>query len=264
MVKHSPEEVRQFVVDCRIEESKLREFSPPEQKLWDLAELSPFEQTRIITTNEKVLADPYLMRVYLTPEREKIEGQLKELGVPEPYLPLVSKMPRPYLHYFFRGDDDRAFHNHPWKRSLSFILIGGYVEHTWDFKLKRPFSRLLKPGAVNYLKRGTYHRVELLPEKKCWTLFVSTGRVQASDGQDWDFYDPETDTFTPWGEWTGDQARRRDFKTHVVEKVARVGDEVTVAVPPEVVQPQRVYTPADDPHAGHGGYNWEGVNGMRF
>jgi hypothetical protein len=214
VTQHSRKEIRQFVADCRAEEARLRDFGLVEQKLWDMAELSPFEQTRIITTNEKVLDDPYLMRVYLTPEREKLEEQVTELGVPPAYSAYLRYMPRPYLHYFFRGDDDRAFHNHPWRRSFSFILVGGYIEHVWDFDLKRPFSRVLKPGQVNLLKRRTYHRVELLPNQKAWTLFISTGRVKAKDGQDWEFYDPELDTFTPWGDWTEAHAATRDFRDH--------------------------------------------------
>lgn len=230
-MKHSRESMKQFLIDCRAEERRSRTFSSMEENFWDLAEMSPFEQTRIITTNDKVLADPYLMRVYLTPERELLEGMLHGLGVPLAYARLMQHMPRPYLHYFFRGDDDRAFHNHPWKRSLSLILVGGYIEHAWDFRLERSFSRLFQPGAVNYLKRGTYHRVELLPNEKCWTLFVSSGRVQESDGYDWEFYDPESGRYTPWGEWTNEDSRRREFHQ------AKVGTPVDLGADPDRGRP---------------------------
>ncbi len=213
MTNHSKTDIKQFVKDCRTEERRTRAFSSMEENFWDLAEESPFEQTRVITTNDKVLADPYLMRVYLSPEREKLEVQLNILGVPASYSKYIQHLPRPYLHYFFRGDDDRSYHNHPWKRSFSLILVGGYIEHVWNFKHERPLSRLFTPGKVNYLKRDTYHRVELLPGQKCWTLFVSTGRVQSSDGYDWDFYDPETGGYTPWGEWTSAEARKRSFRS---------------------------------------------------
>lgn len=255
MTKHSQEEIRKFVVDCRAEERRLREFSPMEEKFWELAEEARYG-TRVITTNDQVLADPYLMRVYLTPEREKLQEQLSSLGVPAAYANYIRYMPRPYLHYFFRGDDDRAYHNHPWKRSLSFILIGGYIEHVWNFELKRSLSRLFTPGKVNYLKRGTFHRAELLPGEKAWTLFVSTGRVQAADGTDWDFYDPETDTFTPWGKWTADQARRRDFKTGCA--VARVEDEGGAAVSTgrSKLEPEGI---PDDPDRGRPVWDWSSV-----
>ncbi len=266
MTEHTTESIRHFITDCRKEERTQRPFSLAEEQLWDLAEFSPFEQTRIITTNEKVLADPYLMRVYLSPEREELELQLRRLGVAPTLARSMRLMPRPYLHYFFRGDDDRAFHNHPWQRSVSLILIGGYIEHFWDFELKRSFSRLLKPGSLNYLKRGTYHRVELLPGKKCWTLFVSTGRVQESDGYDWEFYDPETDLFTPHGEWTSADAERREFRSHAkVVNFTKSPYEAAIPKAPRVPSQTEMSElgdsggQVDDPYAGHGGYDWNSL-----
>lgn len=253
-MRHSRESMKSFLIDCRAEEARSRTFSAMEENFWDMAEASPFEQTRIITTNEEELADPYLMRVYLSPEREQLERQLRALGVPAPAASLTRYMPRPYLHYFFRGDDDRAFHNHPWKRAFSVILIGGYIEHVWNFELDRSLSRLLLPGNVNYLKRGTYHRAELLPGEKCWTLFTSMGRVQAKDGYDWEFYDPATDEYTPWGEWTSEHASVRDFKDH--KAVAKLGDEITVTVPRSLLSVPDLDA---DPYAGHGGYAWSSL-----
>lgn len=260
MTNHSKADMQKFVVDCRAEEARQRELEPIENHLWDLAEASPFEPTRIITTNEKVLADPYLMRVYLTPEREKLERTLQNLGVPPAYARLMQHTPRPYLHYFFRGDDDRAYHNHPWKRSLSVILVGGFIEHVWNFELKRPLTQLHKPGQAYWLKRGTYHRAELLPGKKCWTLFTSMGRVQASDGQDWEFYDPETDTFTPWGEWTSAMARPRNFREHAKPVPMRSFAPDHVSLRSDLPRPGAdVSVLHDDPDAGHGGYNWSAL-----
>src|SRR4051795_4015193 len=55
-------------------------------------------------------------------------------GKVNPYLVRWWVIPRNrffnvYLHKFLRDDDDRALHDHPWI-SLSFILRGGYIEHT--------------------------------------------------------------------------------------------------------------------------------------
>lgn len=33
-----------------------------------------------------------------------------------------------YLHCFHRSDEDRDLHNHPWDKSVSLVLWGGYVE----------------------------------------------------------------------------------------------------------------------------------------
>ncbi len=210
---HRPEDIRQFVIVEREKANARRRFSPLEHLLWDTA-VTAKHGTRVITTNEAVLADPYLMRVYLNNDYGDLATRLEMAGLAPELALRVMRMPRPYLHYFFRGDDDRAFHNHPWKRSLSFILTGGYIEHLWDFGGQTVTSRLLKPGMVNYLKRDTYHRVELLPAQNCWTLFISSGRVQDSDGYDWDFYEPEHGEFTPWGKWTSAKARPRDYQSH--------------------------------------------------
>jgi len=120
---------------------------------------------RLITTD----GDPYLHRFYLY--RRAREG-LKQ------YLPSV------YLHYFHRGDLDRALHNHPWSYSFSLVLTNGYMEdrHTKYGVIRR----LLRPGSINFIRANDYHKVALLNEKKgSWTLFVSGPRVQ-----DWCFWDP--------------------------------------------------------------------------
>jgi len=59
-----------------------------------------------------------------------------------------------YLHKFLRDDDDRALHDHPWP-SLSFVLGGGYIEHTPG----RQWART--PGALVVRRATSAHRVEL-------------------------------------------------------------------------------------------------------
>lgn len=238
-MKPTKADMKRYVIDCRAEESLKRTFSDTEQRFWDLAEAAPFEPTWIITTNEQKLADPYLMRVYLAPQREELEKFLRELGAPPWWSKLARHAPRPYLHYFFRGDDDRAYHNHPWKRSVSFILSGGYKEHIWDFKAQRVRTRDFLPGQVNYLRRGTFHKVELYPGQNCWTCFISSGRVEEPVGYDWDFFDPDTGIYTPQGEWT-----------------AKAHGKARSTPPP--ARPSADDRLAEDPHAGHGGYAWPG------
>ena len=120
---------------------------------------------RLITTD----GDPYLHRFYL--HKKPREGFRQ-------YLPSV------YLHYFHRGDLDKALHNHPWKYSLSLVLTNGYLE---DRRTKYGvIRRLLRSGSVNFIRANDYHKVTLLdPSKGSWTLFVSGPRVQ-----DWCFWDP--------------------------------------------------------------------------
>jgi len=144
---------------------------------------------------------PYLLRVYLRPERPEVGGR------------------RPYLHYFYRGDDDRAWHNHPWGDeagedvSTSLILTGGYVEERlvfdphWDWRGPasawidyRVETKTFKPWSINRIARNDFHKVRLLDERRgCWTLFWSARRAAPSDGYDWGFKDIKSN-YEPWGE----------------------------------------------------------------
>lgn len=131
--------------------------------------------------------DPYLMRVYLAPERSSGSG-------------LRSLLPRPYLHFFFRGDEDREVHNHPWVRSVSVILAGGYTEYRWNPITRKLDSRQLRPGDINVIRRDDFHRVELSePGRGCWTLFTTSRRAEPRSTHDWHFLDTETGKLTPWG-----------------------------------------------------------------
>jgi len=85
-------------------------------------------------------------------------------------------------------------HNHPWRKSISFILSGKYLEQRLiDGKV---VERILSPGKFNYIKANDFHRVELVT-KRVWTLFIS-----GSKDQDWGFIDTETKNYTPWQEHT--------------------------------------------------------------
>lgn len=175
----------------------MRRYKRPQHKwLWRLAELAPFGGTLI------EFESPYLMRVYLTPG----EVDFRRWGFTGGhwYLPNLAeaRLPRIYLHFFFQGDEDRELHNHPWSRSWSYILTGGYLEERWNAYHRWTDRFLLVPGKVNSIARDDYHRVTLLkPEEGCWTLFLSFGRVQKSDGTDWGFFDTDSEQYTPWGKF---------------------------------------------------------------
>jgi len=170
-----------------------------ERRLWSFAEKSP-HGNKLITVNQDM--DPYLLRVYLTPNRDELKEQLKSFGVTNAVALSVLTMARPYLHHFFRGDEDREVHNHPWQRSVSLILTSGYKEYRWKPEARCFEERYLKPGSVNYIRRNDFHRVELYKDQGCWTLFTSIGRVMESNGRDWSFLNTETGELTPWGQWT--------------------------------------------------------------
>lgn len=139
---------------------------------------------RVITNDE---GDPYLLRVYLTPDAQWWRRWL----------------PGVYLHHFYRSDSDRELHNHPWVWALALILRGGYVEEYQQQILYNgaPFSRpwiekrTLRPGSLNVITHRTFHRVELLdPERGAWSLFVAGPRFRdwgfvSRDGNEFETYD---------------------------------------------------------------------------
>ena len=92
------------------------------------------------------------------------------------------------LHKFHKGDDDRAFHDHPWW----FITMpfSAYLERTpksdglVEVKAWRPHFRCAKHR----------HIVHLIGGKPVWT-FIITG----SKNSEWGFW--EGDKFTPHEAW---------------------------------------------------------------
>lgn len=95
------------------------------------------------------------------------------------------------LHHFLAGDD-AAHHNHPWHESRSVILAGGYIEDRHG-----EGTREHRPGTVNTITAGTYHRVDLI-EHDAWTLF-STGPAMTPPV--WGFLDPTTGRHVDFQRW---------------------------------------------------------------
>lgn len=91
-----------------------------------------------------------------------------------------------YLHYFYRGDAERDLHNHPWSKSISVILSGGYTEERLaegqsgraNYKV---IKRSIRSGSINIINGDDFHRVELTG-KPTWTLFTSGKKIK-----DWGF-----------------------------------------------------------------------------
>lgn len=144
-------------------------------------------RTRIITRGD---ARPYLGRHYI----------FRTASLPEDVQKYLGWMPSIYLHHFFTGDDEPELHNHPWGKSISLILLGGYSEERLerDDSTRRPTGttrfKTYKPGMLNFIRKDDFHKVTLL-EKDAWTLFIAGDREQ-----DWGFYDRHTQEFFPWRE----------------------------------------------------------------
>lgn len=95
------------------------------------------------------------------------------------------------LHRFYRGDDARAPHDHPW----SF----------WTFPLCRGYNEIVDRNGVLMHERvrgwrwhyrpSSYRHIVVDPPKPFYTLVV-TGRKDRS----WGFW-PGSQTFVPWRQW---------------------------------------------------------------
>lgn len=114
----------------------------------------------------EVDGDKYLLRFYLKHSSPRFPGL--------------------YLHHFYRGDQDRDLHNHPWTKSVSFILTGGYAEERLPEEQKdkpryKVSRRIVGPGSLNVIKANDFHRVDLIG-RSTWTLFTSGKKVK-----DWGF-----------------------------------------------------------------------------
>lgn len=91
------------------------------------------------------------------------------------------------LHKFYRGDDERAPHDHPW----SF----------WTFPLCRGYEEIVVRGSVLmhewvrgwrlHYRPSSYRHIVVDPPKPFWTIVV-TGRKDRS----WGFW-PGSETFVP-------------------------------------------------------------------
>lgn len=81
-----------------------------------------------------------------------------------------------YLHNFIHSDDDRALHCHPWW-NLSCLLDGEYIEHT--ISAGGVHKKVTYKAGDLKLRRGeAAHRVELLPDARCWSLFITGPRYR--------------------------------------------------------------------------------------
>lgn len=94
-----------------------------------------------------------------------------------------------YLHEFRRSDDDRALHDHPWV-NCSLLVEGVYIEHT-IFAGGINKRRLRGPGDLVLRGPRAAHRIEILPGRRCVTLFITGPRLR-----EWGFHCPNG--WVPW------------------------------------------------------------------
>lgn len=117
-------------------------------------------------------------------------------GVKKPYLSRYyflgkdRKFFNIFLHQFHRSDMDVGedgqglLHSHPFKWSLSFILVSGYSEERL-LADGRVIKKTYRPFGFNFLTEKDYHRVDL-DNGKAWTIFITGSRSKSGDWFFWD------------------------------------------------------------------------------
>lgn len=82
-----------------------------------------------------------------------------------------------YIHRFVASDPDRGLHDHPWDRSVSLVLAGGYREVRRTIK-SGARCRQIDPWRLNYIRGNDFHRIVLDPGEEAWTLFMHGARTK--------------------------------------------------------------------------------------
>jgi ADP-ribose pyrophosphatase YjhB (NUDIX family) len=87
------------------------------------------------------------------------------------------------IHHFVKSDPERGYHDHPWKRGLSFILCGGYEERILNSTGENEFTwytvHKRNRWTFNWLNGvDNFHRVMIPENKDAWTLFAFSSRCK--------------------------------------------------------------------------------------
>lgn len=85
-----------------------------------------------------------------------------------------------FLHRFLASDSDHGLHDHPWRRSISFVLCGGYIEKRLVSKDGEIWMarRDVSAGSFNVIGGDDFHQVVLSPGRPAWTVFYHGPRVK--------------------------------------------------------------------------------------
>ena len=112
------------------------------------------------------------------------------------------------LHFFHRGDDDEALHDHPWDFNTT-VLSGGYTEQLppplvgmvyWKSgpELLSEYALKRRVGDRVFKKAHDLH-MAMNPLPDTWTLVTTGAR---SKNRDWGFHPPGK-KWVPWQEYLG-------------------------------------------------------------
>lgn len=85
------------------------------------------------------------------------------------------------VHEILRSDTADIFHDHPWPY-ITVLLRGRYVEETPIYDKSDLYWGSNKcdyhAGHILFRKAQSWHRLEILPEETCFTLFITGKKKQ--------------------------------------------------------------------------------------
>lgn len=119
-----------------------------------------------------IVNDYLTVRVMMHRAPDKMIGPVGDRYLIRWYLIPRNRVFNVYLHLFWRSDDDRAHHDHPWLLNFSWLLDGQYIEEM----IARGGIRHRIPRRVGAFKLrlgASPHRLELVDGQPCTTLFIT-------------------------------------------------------------------------------------------
>lgn len=148
---------------------------------------------------------------------------------------LTNDGPGMCIHRFVKSDPDRGYHDHPWKRSMSFILSGGYEERLLDLTDNKSYeTHNRRRWTFNYLEgENNFHRVMIPENKDAWTIFAFSKRNKVwgmidLDGKYKAMSTKVMDTDGGWWNYAGTGYEIHNHITHPGTVIATV-DSIVIA-----------------------------------
>jgi hypothetical protein len=146
---------------------------------------------------------PYISRSYFWARPKRPDGAwpFDATGQPLPGIKLRDFPVTAHLHQIHQSDSEPELHSHPWRWAVSLILSGGYVEER-RCRGSTVRVRRVRPGQIVFFRHDTFHRLDLIGGRECWSLFIAGPRLE----EPWKFWNRETGETVKWYEFI---ARKR-------------------------------------------------------
>lgn len=130
---------------------------------FEIEDLRAWARAKLQLPPDFVIGDNYLRRWWVVPR---------------------NRYANVYLHEILNSDDDRALHDHPWD-NRTFVLEGGYIEHTAEGSFERAAGDIIERKATDA------HRLEIPQGGRAVSIFM-TGPII----REWGFHCPQG-----WRHW---------------------------------------------------------------